>query len=161
MNGSKDTAMKRKPIKRSQAIQPLSREHHHSLLLCWKIRTGIRKNIELDRIKKYANWFFEKHISPHFEIEEKYIYPVLGNENELVKKALAEHRRLTRLFENDEELEKSLSRIEEELEAHIRFEERILFNEVQNIASEEQLNKIARQHSETKFQENTEDEFWN
>ncbi|MEK6480966.1 hemerythrin domain-containing protein [Catalinimonas sp. 4WD22] len=147
-------------MKRNINLQPISREHHHSLLLCWKIRTGLRKNIALDRIKKYADWFFENHILPHFEIEEKYIFPILDNENELVKKALAEHRRLIRLFENDEEVEKSLSRIEEELEAHIRFEERILFNEIQKVASDEQLKLIDKHHSETKFQENTKDEFW-
>lgn len=147
-------------MKRNINLQPISREHHHSLLLCWKIRTGLRKNISLYRIKKYADWFFENHIKPHFKIEEKHVFPVLSGEHKLVKKALAEHRRLTRLFENDEEMEKSLNRIEEELEAHIRFEERVLFNEIQNVASEEQLNQIAKHHSETKFKENTEDEFW-
>ncbi|MDF9801361.1 hemerythrin-like domain-containing protein [Catalinimonas alkaloidigena] len=149
-----------KPIKRDKSLQPLSREHHHSLLLCWKIRSSFRKRVEVKRIKKYADWFFENHIKPHFKIEEKHVFPVLGDEHELVKKALAEHRRLTRLFENDEEVEKSLNRIEEELEAHIRFEERVLFNEIQNVASEEQLKLIDKHHSETKFQENTEDEFW-
>src|SRR5690606_10923423 len=29
-----------KPIKRNKDLQPFSRDHHHSLLLCWKIRTG-------------------------------------------------------------------------------------------------------------------------
>jgi iron-sulfur cluster repair protein YtfE (RIC family) len=77
-----------------------------------------------------------------------------------VKKALSEHRRLTRLFENNDEIEKSLSQIEEELEKHIRFEERVLFNEIQEIATEEQLKLIAEKHTEEKFQENTEDEFW-
>ncbi len=152
--------MKREPIKKSKAIQPLSREHHHSLLLCWKIRKGFSKEVEVRRIKKYNDWFFENHIKPHFKIEEKYVFPVLGDEHELVKKALAEHRRLSRLFENDEEVEKSLSRIEEELEAHIRFEERVLFNEIQKVASEEQLDRIDEHHTKTKFQENIEDEFW-
>jgi len=43
--------MKTVPIKRSIALQPLSREHHHGLLLCWKIRTGLKKGIDIDRIK--------------------------------------------------------------------------------------------------------------
>lgn len=152
--------MKTQPIKRNKWLQPLSREHHHSLLLCWKIRTGFSKGIEVERMKKYADWFFKNHIQPHFEVEEKYIFPVLGNENELVKKALSEHRRLTRLFENRDEIEKSLSLIEEELESHIRFEERVLFNEIQQIATEEQLKRITAMHIEEPFQENTQDEFW-
>ncbi len=152
--------MKTKPIKRNKSLQPISREHHQSLLLCWKIRTGFSKGVEAERMKKYTDWFFENHIQPHFEVEEKYIFPILGNEHELVKKALSEHRRLTRLFENEEEIEKSLSLIEEELEKHIRFEERVLFNEIQEIATEGQLKLVSEKHTEEKFQENTEDEFW-
>lgn len=152
--------MKIKPIKRDKALQPISREHHQSLLLCWKIRTGFSKGVDVVRMKKYADWFFENHIRPHFEMEETYIFPILGNKHEGVKKALSEHRRLSRLFENSVEIEKSLSRIEEELEAHIRFEERILFNEIQEIATEEQLKSILEHHTESKFQENTDDMFW-
>lgn len=151
---------KPKPIKRSKSIQPLSRDHHHSLLLCWKIRKGFSKGVAPERIKKYTDWFFENHILPHFEIEEKYLYPVLGKENELIQKALAEHRRLKRLFEVKKDLVKSLGLIEEELELHIRFEERKLFNEIQKNATEKELAVIVGKHKDEKFQENTEDEFW-
>lgn len=152
--------MKTKPIKRNKDLQPISRDHHHSLLLCWKIRKGFSKQVETERIKKYADWFFEHHIQPHFKIEETYVFPILGDAHEGVKKALAEHRRLKRLFEDKDEIEKSLSRIEEELEAHIRFEERSLFNEIQEIATEEQLKSVSAHHEDSPFQENTEDEFW-
>lgn len=150
----------KKPIKRHKSIQPLSREHHHSLLLCWKIRTGFRKNNNIKRIKKYTDWFFKKHIQPHFEMEEKYIFPILGMDHELVKQALTDHRRLRRLFTDTSEIEKSLSLIEEELERHIRFEERVLFNEIQQVATTEQLELFDKHHTEQPFQENTEDEFW-
>lgn len=40
-----------KSIKRTKALQPLSRDHHHGLLLCWKIRQGIKLNVEPERIK--------------------------------------------------------------------------------------------------------------
>lgn len=150
----------KKPIKRDKSIQPLSREHHHNLLLCWKIRKGLSKGIEPERIKKYADWHFEKYVLPHFEIEEKYLFPVLGKEHEMIKKALAEHRRLKRLFKDNKSIEKSLSLIEEELEQHVRFEERELFNEIQRQATPEQLELIAEKHKDEKFQENTIDEFW-
>ncbi len=150
----------KKPIKRSKNLQPLSRDHHHSLLLCWKIRTGFSKDIAVERIKCYADWFFEHHIEPHFEMEEKHLFPVLGNSNELIKKATAEHRRLRRLFKDTDDISKSLSLIEEELERHIRFEERVLFNEIQKAASKEQLKTILKLHSDEKFRDNTDDEFW-
>lgn len=152
--------MTSKPLKRHKALIPLSREHHHGLLLSWKIRSGFSKNIEVERIKKYADWFFTNHLIPHFELEEKYIFPILEADNDLVKRALAEHRRLKRLFKKEEELEKSLSKIEEELEQHIRFEERVLFPEVQKFASEEALEIIEKIHHHDQFEDNLDDEFW-
>ena len=116
----------------------VSRDHHHGLLLCWKIRTGFSKGVDLERIKRYTDWFFNTHLVPHFNLEEKYIFPILGEKHELVKRALTEHRRLIRLFTNTHSISKSLSLIEEELEQHIRFEERILFNEIQKIGTEKQ-----------------------
>lgn len=148
------------PITRNKNLQPLSREHHYGLLLCWKIRTSFRKNIEPHRVRKYADWFYHNHLLPHFEIEEKFVFPVLGNEHELVIKALAEHRRLKRLFEDTTDIFKSLNIIEEELEKHIRFEERTLFNEIQKIATSDQLVDIERCHIELSFCENNEDKFW-
>lgn len=149
-----------KPIKRHEALKTLSREHHHGLLLCWKIRAGIKKNTELSRIKKYADWFYQTHLIPHFEMEEKYIFSILGSQNDLVRKAISEHRRLKRLFGNDLDHQKTLSLIEEELERHIRFEERILFNEIQKVASPEQLLTIEQIQSEEKFVDNLTDAFW-
>lgn len=149
-----------KPIKRHEALKTLSREHHHGLLLCWKIRAGIKKNIELSRIKKYTDWFYQTHLIPHFEMEEKYIFSILGSQNDLVRKAISDHRRLKRLFGNDLDHQKTLSLIEEELERHIRFEERILFNEIQEVASPEQLLTIEQIQSEEKFVDNLTDAFW-
>lgn len=152
--------MEKKPIKRDKNIQPLSRDHHHTLLLCWKIRKGFSKGVSPARIKNYSDWFYEYHVLPHFELEENHLFPVLGEENELVKRALAEHRRLRRLFEDKENIVKSLNLIEEELELHVRFEERELFNAIQKEATAEQLVKVAEVHSDARFEENSVDEFW-
>jgi len=149
-----------KPIKRSEFLKPLSREHHHGLLFCWKIRTGIKKNVEVSRIKKYSDWFYQNYLVPHFEVEEKYVFPILGNDNELIKKAISEHRKMKQLFESTAEFEKNCSLIQEELEAHIRFEERVLFGEIQKIATAEQLLSIEFNHSDEKFVDNLTDPFW-
>ena len=152
--------IKTKPIKRNSFLQPLSREHHHALLLCWKIRTGIKKKVEVGRIKNYMDWFFVTHLLPHFEIEESLMFPILGSENNLVKKALSEHRRLKRLFQEETKIEENMSLIEEELESHIRFEERVLFNEIQKYATASQLEAIHASHSDEKFVDNLSDKFW-
>ncbi len=152
--------MRKQPLKRHKALIPLSHDHHHGLLLCWKIRMGFSKSIEVDRIKEYADWFFENYFKPHFEKEEQYIYPILGNQHKMVKKAIAQHKRLTRLFTTNKDLEESLSLLEEELSLHIRFEESLLFNEIQNIATEQQLTVISGIYEEKEFIENSTDEFW-
>ena len=152
--------MKLKPQKRHKALQPLSREHHHGLLLSWKIRSGFSKNIDPKRIRVYADWFFKNHLVPHFEIEEAHIFTILEKDNNLVKKALAEHRRLKRLFAENEDDVKTLSKIEEELEQHIRFEERVLFPEIQKTATEAQMLHIEKIHQPESFEDNLEDEFW-
>jgi hemerythrin-like domain-containing protein len=148
------------PIKRHIALQPLSREHHFGLLLCWKIRTGFSKGVAADRIKAYADWFYSNHLVPHFEMEEAHIFPVLGNEHELVQQALNEHKRLHSLFHAQEDSQNVLSDIEEELEKHIRFEERVLFNEIQKVATPEQLQERERLHTDEPFTEAWEDKFW-
>lgn len=151
---------KRTPIKRVEEMKPVSRDHHQGLLLCFKIRKGLEKGVELSRIKNYCDWFYKEHIIPHFEIEEKYVFPVLGEENELVQKALAQHKRLRSLFEDKDNPGKSLPLLKDELDDHIRFEERVLFNKIQDIASEEQLKTIEKVHPDEDFCEKTGDEFW-
>ncbi len=148
-------------MKRNEGLQPFSREHHYGLLLSWKIRTGFSKGIETHRIKKYSDWFYKTYLVPHFEAEEKYIFPILGEDNTMVKKMQASRRRLNRLFLGDKKPpEIALSLGEEKLEQHIRFEERKLFKKIQEVATSEQLKQIEKIHHSRKFVDNTEDEFW-
>ncbi len=149
------------PIKRHTALQPLSREHHHGLLLAWKIRMGLSKAVPPERIKAYSDWFYETHLLSHFEVEEQHIFPILGDKGHpMVKRALREHRRLKRLFAAAEDFCKHLSLIEEELTAHIRFEERVLFNEVQQVSTPEQFSEIERLHQGQPFVDDWGDKFW-
>ncbi|MGO4905024.1 hypothetical protein [Flavobacterium sp. W20_MBD1_R3] len=67
---------------------------------------------------------------------------------------------MKRLFKQTANLEVALGLIEEELEAHIRYEERILFVEIQKIAKQEQLSKIKEIHLEKSFVEKNDDPFW-
>jgi len=154
------TTNKNKPIKRHEALKPLSRQHHFGLLFSWKIRKGFAKNIEIKRMQAYADWFFKTEIKPHFKAEENHIFPILEKENEMVKRALKEHRRIKRLFNDTEDSKKSLSLLEEELQAHIRFEERILFNEIQKIATAAQLEIIEKLHIEDTSKSEYSDPFW-
>ncbi len=151
---------RKKPIKRHKALQPLSRQHHFGLLFSWKIRKGLSKNIAVERLQEYTKWFYQKEIKPHFNDEEKYLFPILDEDNELIVRALKEHGRLKSLFNYEENPLKSLTQLEEELVAHIRFEERVLFNEIQKVATEAQLQKIDEIHSNLEKSPVYHDPFW-
>ncbi|MCC7533567.1 MAG: hemerythrin domain-containing protein [Bacteroidia bacterium] len=151
--------MTTKPIKRHDAIQPISREHHHCLLLCWKIREGFKKNIETERIAKYTNWFWENYLKYHFSVEEKYLFPILPAQDKLVQQAIQEHSVLRSLFQTPDKTEETLTHIEQKLVEHIRFEERTLFNAIQECAKADQL-QLVKEKVILEFDTEWEDEFW-
>ncbi|MDP3946579.1 MAG: hemerythrin domain-containing protein [Lutibacter sp.] len=147
-------------IKRHLALQEYSKDHHQALLLCWKIQVGFSKGIAAERIKAYSDWFYENHILEHFQKEEKYMFPVLGSEHKLIVQALEEHKILLALFTDTAQIEDSLKQIQTLLKAHIRFEEQILFNEIQSAATPQELEKIAQFHKDEKYVDNLNDIFW-
>lgn len=153
-------APKNQPLERHEAIQPLSREHHQGLLLCWKIKKGFSTGVEPARMIKYTDWFWENQLKHHFRIEEELVFPVLGPGNDLVEQALEEHDHLRYLFTREPDKRAALEMIKNDLETHIRFEERVLFQEIQEKASPEELEHIQKNHGREISCGNWEDEFW-
>jgi iron-sulfur cluster repair protein YtfE (RIC family) len=152
----------RHPIRRSAALAPLSRDHHDGLLLAWKIRQGIKHHVPLLRIAAYCQWFLQHHLLQHFEQEERVLVPFLGMGSELSSRIIEEHRAIkttiTGLVEKPEPqiLEQLASLVTE----HIRFEERTLFNEVEKLATPQQLAQMGKDLEEEKVADLWEDEFW-
>lgn len=110
---------------------------------------------------KYAGWFWNQYLAPHFNAEETVFFPILPKDHPAVIKALKQHKDLKAMFNStDADIAYTLRQIAFELEQHIRFEERDLFNEIQAAASPEQLEELKRLHTEEKFNENIEDMFW-
>lgn len=143
--------------KKISYLQPVIEEHDHALQLCERIRVGLKNKVDLVRIRSYTDWFQATYLEPHFEIEEKYIFPLLGS-NARVKRALANHRRIRKLLSCSCENEKVLNLLEEELASYIRFEERVLFKEISKAGK---LSEIEKLHHEIPFtQEEWEDQFW-
>lgn len=73
---------------------------------------------------------------------------------------MEEHQALRNLFKEETELEKSLKQIMVDLDSHIRFEERVLFNQIQEVATAEQAEQMILQHNSKPFVENNKDLFW-
>jgi len=131
-----------------------------TLEFCSNIRNSILKGVEWSRIKGYSDWYWINHLKPHVEDEERLIFSILGKVNPLVKRAIAEHRRLQRHFESSGEIYKMLSRIEEELSAHVRFENHVLFKEIERQAGPTGADAIKEIHLKHNAESVWSDEFW-
>jgi iron-sulfur cluster repair protein YtfE (RIC family) len=134
-----------KPIKRSKAFVQFSREHHFGLLQVWQIRQDIANGIDARLISKYTLEFFEKDLRGHFKREEDFLFSKLPVGDLLREQAENEHKQLYQLIDNISQ-NRSDSQLLQEfagvLEAHIRFEERILFNNLQEIMGEDALERL-------------------
>ncbi len=149
-----------KPIKRSKELTGLSKEHHHALLLSWKIKTGLSRNVEVERINHYVRWFYNTHLIPHFEVEEKYLFTLLPASDANRLRAQEQHAQLKGLIENGIPDRERLMEFSDALNDHIRFEERVLFNEIQKLADSHQLKVLEQHHTDEKFCDNESDPFW-
>lgn len=147
------------PIKRHISLQPLSRDHHDGLLLKWKINKGISKGVDVSRIQKYVDWFIKEHLIPHFRIEEDHLFTI-DKESSSVKQALLQHKELVEIFNIENKNAETLIKLGDLLEEHIRFEERVLFNELQAKATESELKEIDALHFQGPSCELVEDKFW-
>jgi len=150
-------------VKRHKSIIPLSKDHHLGLLCSWKIRQGIRRNIPQDRIKAYILYFWQTHLTEHFDEEERFLFNKV--QDPLNQQAITEHEQLRSLVD---EIARSASlqninAFADLLEKHIRFEERVLFPYLETILPEEQLQSIGEQLEELHSNIATDDfadEFW-
>jgi hemerythrin-like domain-containing protein len=147
------------PIVRNESLKNLSRDHHFGLLFCWKIRSSLN-TIETKRLARYSEYFYKEHLQPHFKLEEKYIFPLFGEETTLVQEAMDDHMKLTELFGAQEKSIEILAQIAKTLEKHIRFEERVLFKELQKLIPEDELAAALGQSLGKPEEDTWEDKFW-
>ncbi|MDC8001827.1 hemerythrin domain-containing protein [Aequorivita todarodis] len=153
--------MKKKNHKANLKLTPLIEEHDEVVLFCERIREGLRHQVDDQRIKAYVDWFKTTYLNPHFEMEQTLVFPILGDQNVRVRRAMANHRRLERLFAKDTDIHKTLHKIEEELTSYIGFEERILYNEIRGLASPGQWQEIENGHHQLPFNDaEWKDRFW-
>lgn len=154
----------KKPIKRNAAIVAFSKDHHFALLLVWKIKEGLKNLIEPHRITEYVIHFYDTDLIQHFKDEEEFLFSKLSADNPLRIQAETEHKTINNLIQGlrtNSGDKNSLEKFAATLEKHIRFEERELFNELQQILSDEDLIEIASINSR-EHESDTEwgDVFW-
>ncbi|WP_343674121.1 hemerythrin domain-containing protein [Chitinophaga sp.] len=133
------------PIKRSKAFVQLSKDHHFGLLLVWRIRQDLANETNPADISRYVIDFFNTDLQQHFREEEDYLFSKLDMKDPLREQAEGEHRAIYNLIEsirrNGAETA-LLHQFGDLLEAHIRFEERTLFNHLQEHMSPEDQEQL-------------------
>lgn len=108
----------------------------------------------------YARHFYTSRLIPHFETEEREIFPILGSVHPLIAQATEEHERLRQLFTLPQITGEVLELMQQQLEKHIRFEERLLFQEIQKVADQAELDKTEHIHVIPPGNDTWLDEFW-
>lgn len=141
-------------MKRIEALAPLSRDHHNTLILAQLLKNGAPAYKGLPGTMEgkiiYARQQFEKEIRSHFEKEEQVLDKTKDcNEaiNRLSEEIKAEHKELKTLFLSLDTVSNPSARMDElgrKLEAHIRKEERVLFPLLQQYCSRDLLEHIHR-----------------
>jgi len=157
--------MEKKPIKRNEHIVKLSKDHHFTLLFCWKIRNGLKVDVEPVRITKYVQYFWQHHMQPHFREEETILFSPV--QDAIVQKALDEHLNILHQIEAlnaaVNTTSDQLTTLADTVDNHVRYEEREVFPHLEKVLTDEQLEtiekQIAAQHSPL-LKDDFADEFW-
>lgn len=152
------------PIKRHVFLQPLARDHHEGLMAALLLEKGCKKKAPLHHLQDFSTQFFHSLLIPHFFIEEKAATPLL-NHPELkagIEKMLHDHVQLKKMIE-DIQHQPSYEAIElfvVSLKEHIRFEDRVLFTQLEQWAGEPALAAFVHQESKRNFCEVFPFKFW-
>lgn len=137
-------------MKRHSSLIPLSRFHRSVLFTAQMAKKNGPKfkgyPTEVTAKADYAIDFYEQSLSAHFEVEELQLFPALtGFDPELdrlVEEMIQEHEVLRKLFAgitSATDLEVHMDKLGFTLEAHVRKEERQLFQLAQEVLSEAAL----------------------
>lgn len=140
-------------MKRHKTIAELSRDHQKGLMLAQLLKKNAPpyKGLPTEPTGKmnYAIETFNTDLTQHFADEEKILFPAAKGKSqevdELIDELIAEHKffneKIPSLI-NSSNLQDEMDIIGYRLEEHIRKEERILFNLIQEILNEEELEAI-------------------
>jgi hemerythrin-like domain-containing protein len=135
-------------VKRSDALAPLSRQHHQGLFTAMKLKRADAAGAAEARAAFVDFW--EREGREHFRVEEEVLLPAFARHGDYdhpaVVRVLVEHVDLRRRGEDvatsaDPDLD-ALHELGERLERHIRHEERVLFPLIEETVPANDLARI-------------------
>ena len=135
-------------MKRSAALTPLSRDHHHGLAVAQRLRRATDETAAEARETFLLFWNTEgRH---HFRVEEDVLLPAFARRgpanHEAVVRVLIEHvelRCLAASLEAQASTVEALHDLGESLAQHIRHEERVLFPLIEATLPQAELDELA------------------
>ncbi len=134
---------------RDPNLIPLSHQHQHALALCVQIDRSLSSgDADLDALQAQIRTMFNLEIRWHFAAEEEALFPqaaAFAELQPLVEELLGQHASLREYFTRAERRELDAATLREFaqlLSAHIRKEERELFEACQRLFSAEKLKEV-------------------
>ena len=141
-------------MKRHNSLVPLSRQHQKALLTAQLIKKNAPEYRDLPKTaedkKNYVIKFYHDHLVPHFKAEEEILIPFIKNRSEEIDKVsneiVEDHLSIRELILNIETKDEFINLMDELgylLENHVRKEERIWFENIQEVLEEEELQNLS------------------
>ncbi|MCF1713087.1 hemerythrin domain-containing protein [Flavihumibacter sp. RY-1] len=141
-------------MQRAVSLQPLSRQHKSSLMTCLLIRKGVSKQASISVMADFLLKCWQQEIKPHFDQEERSLIPALRTYpegNNYAEAILRDHelwRTAMTHLDQANVTHRLLGDLADQLEQHVRFEERIVFPSLETNLSAEQLNQLQLQDNQ-------------
>ncbi|MGH2593644.1 MAG: hemerythrin domain-containing protein [Anaerolineae bacterium] len=143
-------------MKRHPALQDLSRDHQLFLLQAQQIRWSVhssRRAPPLGRMTTLFLEYWDRDADPHLREEEEVLLPIYARyssqeQKRFVAQMMSDHTwlraRIGELRQRSpgQEVQELLTQIGQRLHDHVRFEERVVFQHVQEVMSEAELQEI-------------------
>lgn len=135
-------------MQRADVLQPLSRQHKAALMTCLLIRKGISKQASVAVMTDFFLQCWAKDLAPHFKEEEEQIIPLLRKHeagNPLADTILRDHDLIRTAITHLSQAhvnERLLEDLADQLEQHVRYEERIVFQSMQEFIPAQQLQQL-------------------
>ncbi len=137
---------------RDRNLVPLSHQHQHALALCVQIERGLRApHPDPGHSQGEIARLFENEIRFHFEAEERVLFPFARGApslHDLLDELLVEHGSLRKYAAGAAASGLTIADLQlfaASLSAHVRKEERQLFEDIQKLFPPEELDRVGKQ----------------
>jgi hemerythrin-like domain-containing protein len=140
---------------RDENLLPLTHDHHHTLAAIRRLRVAAHEEDSAQRSAAAGTFLdhFSSDTLNHFREEEEELFPLVVGHNdarEPLTRVMIEHveihqavRLMRQELETGEPSATSMTGVAELLEAHIRFEEKVLFPLIEKLVGAEGLKEIS------------------